>query len=92
MRDIFINEVPLIFRKEIYAMACLAGGIVYYICIWTGLSTVAAQVVAALSVIVIRVLSVHFRISLPALKSIDRNAGESEPVTGGGEKRQGTDS
>ena len=92
LRDIFINEVPLIFRKEIYAMACLAGGIVYYICIWTGLSTVAAQVVAALSVIVIRVFSVHFRISLPALKSIDRNAGESEPVTGGGEKWQGTDS
>ena len=24
-RDIFINEVPLIFRKDIYAMACLLG-------------------------------------------------------------------
>ena len=28
LRDILINEVPLIFRKEIYAMACVFGGIV----------------------------------------------------------------
>ena len=26
IRDVFINEVPLIFRKEIYALACVAGG------------------------------------------------------------------
>ena len=32
LRDILINEVPLIFRKEIYAMACVFGGIVYWIC------------------------------------------------------------
>jgi len=29
IRDVLSNEVPLIFRKEIYASACLAGGIVY---------------------------------------------------------------
>lgn len=27
LRDVFINEIPLIFRKEIYAMACVVGGI-----------------------------------------------------------------
>lgn len=73
-RDIFINEVPLIFRKEIYAMACLAGGIVYYVCIWSGLGPVAAQIIAAISVFLVRVLSVHFRISLPSLKSIDASS------------------
>lgn len=26
IRDVFINEVPLIFRKEIYAIACVIGG------------------------------------------------------------------
>ena len=25
IRDVFINEIPLIFRKEIYAMACVVG-------------------------------------------------------------------
>ena len=28
-RDILINEVPLFFRKDIYATACLAGGVAY---------------------------------------------------------------
>lgn len=70
-RDIFINEVPLIFRKDIYAMACLAGGIVYYICYWIGFPSVVTQIIAAVSVFLIRVLSVHYKISLPSLKSID---------------------
>ena len=30
-RDVLTNEVPLIFRKEIYASACFAGGCVYLI-------------------------------------------------------------
>lgn len=72
-RDIFINEVPLIFRKDIYAMACLAGGAVYYLCLWAGLPTVATEIVAALSVFLIRVLSVRFGISLPSLKSIEQD-------------------
>ena len=30
MRDILINEEPLIFRKDIYALACVFGGLIYY--------------------------------------------------------------
>lgn len=71
LRDIFINEVPLIFRKDIYAVACLIGAIAYYICSWIGCSHVFTQVTAAVTVILIRVLSVHFGISLPCVKSID---------------------
>jgi len=29
IRDVLTNEIPLIFRKEIYASACLAGGITF---------------------------------------------------------------
>ena len=32
IRDVLINETPLIFRKEIYAMACVVGGTVYWLC------------------------------------------------------------
>ena len=32
IRDILINEVPLIFRKEIYALACILGGLIYFLC------------------------------------------------------------
>lgn len=72
-RDIFINEVPLIFRKDIYAVACVFGGVVYYICHWFGCGHVFTQVVAASSVILTRVLSVHFGISLPSLSPLEHN-------------------
>ena len=37
LRDILINEEPLIFRKEIYALACVFGGVVFGLCQWAGL-------------------------------------------------------
>ena len=70
-RDIFINEVPLIFRKDIYAVACVLGGVVYYLCMLLGLGQILTQIIAALSVILIRVLSVHYGISLPSLNPPD---------------------
>ena len=39
IRDVFINEIPLIFRKEIYAMACVIGGLVYWVCSLGGMET-----------------------------------------------------
>ena len=72
-RDIFINEVPLIFRKDIYAVACLLGGVTYYICLWLGCSHILTQIISAISVILIRILSVRFGISLPSLKPIEEH-------------------
>ncbi len=70
-RDIFINEVPLIFRKDIYALACVGGGVAYYICIWLGCSHIFTQITAAVAVILIRTFSVKFGISLPYLRSVE---------------------
>lgn len=60
IRDVLANEVPLIFRKEIYATACLAGGIVYLIliqiCPWDYIIVPAA----ILTVSVIRYLSIKY--------------------------------
>lgn len=67
-RDTLINEVPLIFRKDIYAVACVLGGFVYYACMYMGLSPVLTQTITAVSVILIRVLAVKYHISLPILK------------------------
>ena len=71
LRDIFINEVPLIFRKDIYAMACVIGGVVYHLCIWLGVSHLATQIISAITVILTRVLAVRFGISLPSLKAVE---------------------
>ena len=68
---VLINEVPLIFRKEIYALACVIGGLVYYACYHAGLTNVAAGIVCGASVMLTRFLAVKYHLSLPVLKSED---------------------
>lgn len=64
IRDVLSNQVPLIFRKEIYAFACLAGALVYmgmdFLNIWSELKLV----LSISTVIVIRLLSIRFKWSI----------------------------
>lgn len=69
IRDILINEVPLIFRKEIYAMACIAGGVVYVTCYKAfGMSAELNALFSSMVVIAVRVLAVKYQWHLPVLK------------------------
>lgn len=70
-RDVLINEVPLLFRKDIYALACIAGGIVYFICYQFQFLTSVSELIAALTVIIIRIIAVKFHIQLPILNSLN---------------------
>lgn len=72
VRDILINETPLFFRKDIYATACLCGGLFYWIASVIGLPPITQQAGCALVVISLRVLAVHYNWSLPTLK-VDNN-------------------
>lgn len=67
LRDILINEEPLIFRKEVYATACLAGGLSYWLISHLGGSIVVQQISCAAFIIIVRVLSVIYNWSLPVL-------------------------
>jgi len=68
IRDICINVEPLIFRKEIYALACIIGGIVFYLMEkFTG-SPIMNKVGCMISVIVTRVLSTKYHWQLPLIK------------------------
>ena len=67
IRDVFINEIPLIFRKEIYAMACVVGGTVYWMCDLIGIHSYGCQVAGGISVFVTRILAVKYNICLPSL-------------------------
>ncbi len=68
IRDVLMNDVPLIFRSEIYALACVAGGLAYVACIELGLSVEISALLSAFSVILIRILAVKFHWQLPVLK------------------------
>ncbi|GFI14674.1 hypothetical protein IMSAGC008_02234 [Muribaculaceae bacterium] len=68
-RDILINEAPLFFKKDIYATACLAGGVVYWLVDFIpGIPQVIPQSACAVAVIGLRIAAVHFDWSLPILK------------------------
>ncbi len=71
IRDVLINEVPLIFRKEIYAVACAAGGVVYALCHRAGLHADLGATLSIFTVICIRILAVKYRWHLPVLKGED---------------------
>lgn len=69
VRDVLLNEVPLILRKDIYALACVAGGLIYFVCFHFNMSTSITQLVAASVVIFVRIIAVRFHIQLPVLNS-----------------------
>lgn len=71
IRDVFINEIPLIFRKEIYAIACVIGGVAYWICSKLGMEAYGCQMICGVSVFFSRVLAVKYKICLPILKGHD---------------------
>lgn len=71
LRDVFVNEVPLVFRKEIYAIACIIGGIIYQICEFLGVGLELTVIITFLSVVAVRLLAVKYGISLPVLKDPD---------------------
>jgi len=67
IRDILCNEIPVIFRKEVYATACILGGASYFLFRLLPIDTAYAYVAAILVIIVTRILAVKFRIALPRI-------------------------
>ncbi|MDO5664970.1 MAG: trimeric intracellular cation channel family protein [Bacteroidia bacterium] len=68
LRDVLITEIPLIFRKEIYALACVIGAVFFTVAYVLGLNIVVNEILTASIVIIIRILAVKFHWHLPILK------------------------
>ncbi|MBQ1199074.1 MAG: trimeric intracellular cation channel family protein [Bacteroidaceae bacterium] len=68
IRDVLINEVPLIFRKEIYALACVAGGIVYSMFHVMDFNPNISALFSSIVVIAVRCFAVKFHWHLPIVK------------------------
>jgi uncharacterized membrane protein YeiH len=67
IRDILCNEIPVIFHKEIYATACILGGISYFLLIQLPIDGAYAYIAAILIIILVRILAVKFHIALPSI-------------------------
>ncbi len=65
IRDTLINEIPLIFKKEIYATACLSGAAIFIALKLLGVDDNINSFVSVFVIILIRVVSVKYHLTLP---------------------------
>lgn len=71
VRDVLVNDTPLIFHQEIYALTCVVGGFVYYALTRLHLPAIWVYLFAALSVIASRLMVMTYKLHLPQLQSLD---------------------
>lgn len=64
LRDVLTNEIPLIFRKEIYASACVAGGLAFLLLRNLNANMEIATGVSMLTVFIIRYLAIRYNWSV----------------------------
>ena len=67
IRDITLNQIPHIFHKEIYATACIFGGILYVVLLKTSLPEQALDVICISTIVLVRLIAVKYNWSLPGI-------------------------
>ena len=67
IRDMLINEIPLIFRKEIYALACIFGGIIFIWLQGLGLNFELNAMITIFTIIMVRILAIRYKIGLSGI-------------------------
>ena len=68
IRDVLCHEIPLIFRKEIYATACLIGAVAFYGLQQSGSPTNLNYIITVLIIVVIRIVAIRKNLSFPKMK------------------------
>jgi uncharacterized membrane protein YeiH len=75
IRDILLNRIPLIFRKEIYASACIIGGATFLLLTtFTSLSYTVIQIFTILLIVAIRTLAVKYHWQMPKFYGYENNS------------------
>lgn len=69
IRDVLTNQTPVLFHKEIYATACLAGAFLYLFLEHLGLDRNHNFLASGLLILVIRILAVKYKLSLPRFRT-----------------------
>lgn len=64
-RDTLLNETPLIFRREIYATACLLGATLFFTLDTAGVGYTINASLSVITVVVVRIVAVKYRLALP---------------------------
>lgn len=73
IRDMLINNIPVIFHKEIYASACIAGGTVFFLLMISGVNTELNEAVCIVLIFLIRMLAIRYNWQLPGIYKKERS-------------------
>ena len=65
IRDLLCNEIPVIFRKEIYASACIVGAMAFLILHRLNIEINTNYIITTCIIILIRLIAVKLKLSLP---------------------------
>ena len=68
LRDVFVNEVPIVFVKELYASASFVGILFFFVLLFMGVNVNIATIPSMLIVILIRLVSIRYNWNLPRAK------------------------
>lgn len=69
IRDILCNEIPVIFRREIYATLCIVGGVLFFILRSMNLENDLLYLLSSSIIISLRLMAVKFKWYLPAFEN-----------------------
>ena len=69
LRDVFVNEVPLVFVKELYASTSFIGVIVLFVMLVMGINLYSATIPSILAVTSIRLLAIKYNWNLPRART-----------------------
>ena len=65
LRDVFTNTMPMVLCKHVYAVASLAGGLIYYLMLRLGVAELVCDVTAMAVIFILRMLATRFKWNLP---------------------------
>ena len=68
IRDILCTEIPVIFRREIYATICILGGIVFFLLRRLNMDNDILYLTTSIVIISVRLMAVKFKWYLPTLE------------------------
>ncbi len=65
LRDVFVREIPIVFVKEVYAVASVVGIVVFYAMMSSGVDSQVSSIIGIVAVTGIRLLAMKYRWNLP---------------------------
>ena len=68
LRDVFVREIPIVFVKEVYAIASVVGIVLFYTMLLFSIDVQISSVIGILSTTGIRLFAIKYAWNLPKVK------------------------